>query len=295
MKELLPFVAMVTCFDANEEINYQAVRGQVRRQIAAGNNILFCGTNGDFTSLTHPEKLKLCEAVLDEVKGRVKVFANAGCPSTYETILLARDFARLGVDALAVITPYFIQCTQDGLYAHFSRVADSAGKPVYLYDIPARTQNHIEPDTAARLADHPNIHGIKDSGGSQKSLDEYLAVAKGRNDFDVFTGPDSLIHYGLTQGARGCISGLGNVMPGVVNAICKEYEKGNAAASLAKQETFTALRTDLYALGYAPAMVKRSLYLLDASVGASRQPALVATPELDAKIRDILEKHTITG
>lgn len=295
MKELLPFVAMVTCFNEKEEIDYVAVRRQVRRQMDAGNNILFCGTNGDFTSLTFAEKLKLCAEVMDEVQGKVKVFANAGCPSTYETILLGKEFAALGVDALAVITPYFIDCTQDGLYGHFSRVADSLDKPIYLYDIPARTQNHIEPETAARLADHPNIHGIKDSGGSQKSLDEYLAVARGRDDFAVFTGPDSLIHYGLTQGAQGCISGLGNVMPHVVNAICKEYEKGDVAASAAQQAIFTAFRTDLYGLGYAPAMVKRSLYLMDASVGASRQPALLPTPELDARIMALLKKHNIVN
>jgi 4-hydroxy-tetrahydrodipicolinate synthase len=293
MKELLPFVAMVTCFNEKEEINYAAVRRQVRRQVDAGNNILCCGTNGDFTSLTFPEKLKLCEEVLDEVKGKVKVFANAGCPSTYESILLGKEFVSLGVDALAVIVPYFIECTQDGLYDHFSRIADALQKPVYLYDIPARTRNHIEPETAAKLADHPNIHGIKDSGGGRKSLDEYLATARGRDDFIVFTGPDSLIHYGLTQGAGGCISGLGNVMPHVVNAICKEYEKGNVPASKARQEIFTALRTDLYALGYAPAMVKRSLYLMDSSVGASRRPALLPTPELDAKIRALLIKHKI--
>ena len=295
MKELLPFVAMVTCFNEKEEIDYVAVRRQVRRQMDAGNNILFCGTNGDFTSLTFAEKLKLCAEVMDEVQGKVKVFANAGCPSTYETILLGKEFAALGVDALAVITPYFIDCTQDGLYGHFSRVADSLDKPIYLYDIPARTQNHIEPETAARLADHPNIHGIKDSGGSQKSLDEYLAVARGRDDFAVFTGPDSLIHYGLTQGAQGCISGLGNVMPHVVNAICKEYEKGDVAASAAQQAIFTAFRTDLYGLGYAPAMVKRSLYLMDASVGASRQQALLPTPELDARIMALLKKHNIVN
>lgn len=295
MKELLPFVALVTCFNEQEEIDYAAVRLQVRRQIEAGNNLLVNGTNGDFTSLTFPEKVKLCAEVLDEVQGKVKVFANAGCPSTYETILLGKEFASLGVDALAIITPYFIGCTQDGLFGHFSRVADALQKPTYLYDIPARTQNHIEPETAAKLADHPNIHGIKDSGGTQKTLDEYLAIARGRDDFDVFTGPDSLIHYGLTQGAKGCISGLGNVMPHVVNGICKEFEKGNIAASVAHQDVFTAFRTDLYALGYAPAMVKRSLFLMDKSVGASRQPALIPTPELDAKIKALLIKHNIIG
>ncbi|MBE0531793.1 MAG: dihydrodipicolinate synthase family protein [Rhodospirillales bacterium] len=294
MKERLPFVALITCFDDRENINYAAVRKQVRRQVAAGNNILCCGTNGDFTSLTFEEKVRLCGEVVDEAAGKVKVFVNAGTPSTFETILLGKEMMKLGVDAVAVITPYFIGCTQEGLFTHFSRVADALLRPVYLYDIPARTQNHIEPETAAKLADHPNILGIKDSGGTKETIDAYLDIANGRDDFDVFSGPDSLIHYALSKGAKGCISGLGNVMPAPLNAICKEFEKGNLVASEHQQELFTNLRVDLYALGYAPAMVKRALYLMDGSVGASRQPALLSNPELDGKIRGILEKYAIS-
>jgi 4-hydroxy-tetrahydrodipicolinate synthase len=293
MNERMPFVALVTCFDSDEVVDYAAVRRQVRRQVAAGNNILACGTNGDFTSLTFDEKVRLCSEIVEEAAGKVKVFANIGLPSTYETLLLGRAVAKTGVDAFAVITPYFIGCTQDGLVTHFTRIADALPRPIYLYDIPARTQNHIEPATAARLADHKNIHGIKDSGGGKESLDEYLAIAAGRNDFAVFSGPDSLVYYALSKGAKGCISGLANVMPKVANAICSNFASGDLAAAQAAQERFTALRVDLYALGYAPAMVKRALYLMDASVGASRQPALISTPELDAKIRAILAKHNI--
>jgi 4-hydroxy-tetrahydrodipicolinate synthase len=293
MNERFPFVALVTCFDGDEAIDYAAVRRQVRRQVAAGNNILACGTNGDFTSLTFEEKVRLCAEVVEEAAGRVKVFANIGLPSTYETLLLGRAVAKTGVDAFAVITPYFIGCTQDGLYTHFTRIADALPRPIYLYDIPARTQNHIEPATAIRLADHKNIHGIKDSGGGKESLDAYLAIAAGRNDFDVFSGPDSLVYYALSKGAKGCISGLANVMPKVASEICAKFAAGDLAGAQAAQERFTALRVDLYALGYAPAMVKRALYLMDASVGASRQPALISTPELDAKIRAILAKHGI--
>ncbi len=293
MKKSLPFVAIVTCFDDQEALDYAAVRKQVRRQVAAGNNILVCGTNGDFTSLTHPEKVRVCAEVLEEVNGKVKVFANVGTPSTYETILLGKEIAGLGVDGVAVITPYFIGCTQEGLFAHYSRVADSLETPVYLYDIPARTQNHIEPATARRLAEHPNIHGIKDSGGGQESLDAYLEIANSREDFDVFSGPDSLIHYALSQGARGCISGLGNVMPATLNAICAAFDEGNVEEAEKQQDLFTQLRVDLYALGYPPAMVKRALYLMDNSVGASRQPALLSTPELDEKISGIIEKFAI--
>lgn len=144
MKEVLPFVALVTCFDDDEAIDYTAVRKQVRRQVQAGNNLLVCGTNGDFTSLTFQEKVRICAEVVEEVGGKVKVFANAGTPSTYETVLLGKELVSVGVDALAVITPYFIGCTQKGLFTHISKVANSVDKPIYLYDIPARTQNHIE-------------------------------------------------------------------------------------------------------------------------------------------------------
>jgi len=294
MSEKLPFVALVTCFDDNEAIDYAAIRKQVRRQVNAGNNLLVCGTNGDFTALTFQEKVRVCAEVVEEANGQVKVFANCGTPSTYETIMLGKELVTIGVDALAVITPYFISCTQEGLINHFSKVADSVDRPTYLYDIPARTQNHIETETAAKLADHPNILGIKDSGGSKETIDAYLSVANGRDDFDVLSGPDSLVYYALSNGAKGCISGLGNVMPATVNAICKEFEKGNLAEAQAQQEVFTQLRVDLYGLGYPPAMVKRALYLLDSSVGASRQPALLSTPELDEKIRAILVKHNIT-
>jgi len=293
MKQALPFVAIVTCFDDQESIDYTAIRKQVRRQVNAGNNLLVCGTNGDFTSLTHAEKVRVCAEVLEEVNDKVKVFANVGTPSTYETVLLGKEIVGLGVDGVAVITPYFIGCTQEGLFAHYTRVADSLEKPVYLYDIPARTQNHIEPATASRLAEHPNIHGIKDSGGGQESLDAYLEIANQRDDFDVFSGPDSLIYYALSKGARGCISGLGNVMPATLNAICTAFDAGDMEEAKRQQDLFTQLRIDLYALGYPPAMVKRALYLMDNSVGASRQPALLSTPELDAKISSILEKFAI--
>ena len=95
-------------------------------------------------------------------------------PATFETVLLAREFEKIGVDGIAVITPFFIACTQDGLIRHFSTVADAVSTPVYLYDIPARTQNHIEPETARTLAAHGNIAGIKDSGGAQDTLEAYL-------------------------------------------------------------------------------------------------------------------------
>ncbi len=287
------FVALVTCFNDDETINYEATRAQVRRQVDAGNNIMCAGTNGDFSALTFEEKVRLTEEVADEVAGRVKVIVNAGMPATFETLKLAREFDRIGVDGIAVITPFFIACTQDGLIRHFSTIADAVETPVYLYDIPARTQNHIEPETARTLSRHGNIAGIKDSGGAKETLEAYLAVAKDVDGFEVYSGPDHLVLWALQNGAAGCISGLGNAMPTVLAGILNAFNAGDIAEAERQQAIYSAFRTDLYALGFAPAMVKRSLYLQDASVGASRQPALLPNSAQDAQIEDILRRYEL--
>lgn len=284
------YVALVTCFNEDETINFEATRKQVRRQIEAGNNIMCAGTNGDFSALTYDEKIQLCDEVVDEVNGRASVIVNAGMPATFETIKLAREFDRIGVDGIAVITPFFIACTQDGLIRHFSTVADAVETPIYLYDIPARTQNHIEPETARKLSAHGNIAGIKDSGGAQETLEAYLEIAREVDGFEVYSGPDHLVLWALENGAAGCISGLGNALPDILAGIINGYNSGNMEEARRNQEIYTNFRTDLYALGFAPAMVKRALYLNDNSVGASRQPALLPDDEQDAKIREVLKK-----
>ena len=289
------FVALVTCFNDDETINYAATRAQVRRQVAAGNNVMCAGTNGDFTALTFEEKVRLCGEVVDEVGGKARVIVNAGMPATFETILLAREFAGIGVEGIAVITPFFIACTQDGLIRHFSAVADAVTTPVYLYDIPARTQNHIEPGTAKALAAHGNIAGIKDSGGAQDTLEDYLRVSREVPGFTVYSGPDHLVHWAFRNGAKGCISGLGNVMPETLAAIVAAFNAGDEAGAAKAQEAFGAFRKDLYGLGYPPALVKRALYLMDPSVGASRQPALLPDPEQDARIAALLVKHGLVA
>ena len=277
-------VALVTCFNEDETVNYEATRAQVRRQVAAGNDLMVCGTNGDFTALTHDEKIRLIEEVMDEVAGRVKVIANIGCPATFETLQLATEVDNLGLHGIAVITPYFIACTQDGLIRHFTTIADAVKTPVYLYDIPARTQNHIEPEACKVLARHPNIAGIKDSGGSTETVLEYLAVAEEVGDFEVYCAPDHLVLWGLEQGCAGVVSGLGNVAPDLLARIISGFNADDREAAKTAQENFTGLRKDLYALGFPPALVKRALYLNDASVGMSRQPALLPDAGQDAKI-----------
>ncbi|PMC11816.1 dihydrodipicolinate synthase family protein, partial [Klebsiella aerogenes] len=167
--------AIVTPFTASGELNLTALRQQVERQLAAGNGIFCGGTNGEFFVLNEAE------------------------------------IAKSGVDAVSVITPWFVPLKQDELVSHYTAIADALSVPVFLYNIPARTGNTIEPQTARQLAAHGNIIGIKDSAGSYESLKGFLDAVKDIDGFNVLNGPDSLIHQGFVDGCSACISGLANV------------------------------------------------------------------------------------
>lgn len=285
-----PFVAIVTPFDKDEWIDAAALRRQVARQAVAGNGVFCAGTNGEFYALSFDEKRRAAELCVEAANGRVPVLAHIGEISTLQTIALGREIARLGVKAVSAITPSFIACSQEELIGYYRRVADALTVPLYLYNIPARTGNTLTPDSARILADHPNIVGIKDSAGSQESLDGFLAVARERDGFDVMVGPDSLILHGLRQGAAGCVSGLGNVAPLTLNRIWTAFQAGDDAAADAAQAHFGQLRKDLYALGFPPSMVKRALCHAMPEVGHSRGPVLIAD-EADRAIAALAARY----
>jgi len=285
-----PFVAIVTPFDDHEDINEAALRRQVDRQAKAGNGVFCAGTNGEFYALSFEEKVRVAEICVAEAASRIPVLAHIGEISTHQTIALGRIIETLDIKAMSAITPSFIACSQAELINHYRRVADALSKPVYLYNIPARTGNTIQPETARILADHPNIIGIKDSAGSQESLDGFLAIARERQDFDVLVGPDSLVLHGLQNGAAGCISGLGNISPVTLNAIHSSFVAGDAAAAASHQDRYSALRKELYVHGFPPAMVKRGLRLAMPDVGASRAPLLISD-EVDETLRKISRRY----
>ena len=185
-------------------------------------------------------------------------------------IRLGKQIEKLGVDAVSVITPYFVPLKQNELITHYTAIADALSVPVFLYNIPARTGNTLEPQTVRVLAEHPNIIGIKDSAGSYESLSGFLNAVKDIDNFDVLNGPDSLIHQGFVDGCSACISGLANVAPKEINAIWSHFQKGDIEGSRLAQESVTGLRTDLYKVAFSPAAVKKALQILGQDVGESR-------------------------
>ncbi|HBS5888864.1 TPA: dihydrodipicolinate synthase family protein [Klebsiella aerogenes] len=282
--------AIVTPFTASGELNLTALRQQVERQLAAGNGIFCGGTNGEFFVLNEAEKIAVAETCVEAVAGRAPVVAHIGEVSTRETIRLGQQIAKSGVDAVSVITPWFVPLKQDELVSHYTAIADALSVPVFLYNIPARTGNTIEPQTARKLAAHGNIIGIKDSAGSYESLKGFLDAVKDIDGFNVLNGPDSLIHQGFVDGCSACISGLANVAPREINAIWSTFQAGDIEASRLAQENVTGLRTDLYKVAFSPAAVKKALQLMGHEVGDSRYAVQFSASQLQ-QIRGIIAQY----
>ncbi|QHM69827.1 dihydrodipicolinate synthase family protein [Mixta intestinalis] len=282
--------AIVTTFDAQGAFNPDAQRQQVRRQLDAGNGIFCGGTNGEFFVLNEREKLLVTETCVDETAGRAPVVAHIGEISTRETIRLGQQVARLGVDAVSAITPWFVPLKQEELIRHYQQVADALEVPLFLYNIPARTGNTLQPETVRTLAAHPNIIGIKDSAGSYESLSGFLQAAEGLDNFNVLNGPDSLIHRGFVEGCSACISGLANVAPREINAIWRHFNAGELDASRQAQENVTGLRTDLYSVAFSPAAVKKAVALLGHDVGESRYAVQFSAAD-EQRIRQIVKQY----
>lgn len=282
--------AIVTPFDAAGAVCPDRLRRQVRRQMQFGNGIFCNGTNGEFFVLNTEEKLRVTQTCVDEAAGKVPVVAHIGENSTATTIRLGQDVAAMGVAAVSVITPSFVPLRQHELIYHYTAIADAVPVPVFLYNIPARTGNTIEPATAAALARHPNIVGIKDSAGSYESLKGFLDAVRDIPDFDVLSGPDHLAHQGFLEGCSACISGLANVCPEGVSLIWRHFRDGDLGKSKAAQDFISGLRKDLYAVCFAPAAVKKATALLGEDVGDSRYPILFSEQDL-ATIREVVAKY----
>ncbi|WP_278496649.1 dihydrodipicolinate synthase family protein [Pantoea vagans] len=282
--------AIVTTFDREGAFEPMKQREQVRRQINAGNGIFSGGTNGEFFVLNEQEKMAVTTTCVDEVNGRAPVVAHIGEISTHETIRLGKQIARLGVDAVSAITPWFVPLKQQELIDHYQRVADALTVPLFLYNIPARTGNTLQPETVRTLAAHPNIIGIKDSAGSYESLSGFLQATADCEGFDVLNGPDSLIHQGFVDGCSASISGLANVAPEAINAIWARFSAGDIAGSHQAQENVTGLRTALYSIGFSPAAVKKAVSLQGFEVGESRYAVQFSADE-QQQIRQIVNHY----
>lgn len=286
---------IITPMNPDESVCVEELRNQVRRQIKAGVQGIFCfGTNGEGYILERWEKEKILESVVEETAGRIPVYAGTGCISTKETIDFSKRAQELGADVLSVITPYFAAATQEELAEHYIAVADAAEIPVILYNIPARTGHNLAPDTVRQLAEHPNIVGVKDSSGNFDQMLQYIEAGKGQK-FCVLSGNDSLILWNLLAGGTGGIAGCANVFPERMTAIYEAFSAGELARARELQESVRVFR-DCFKYGNPNTVVKAAVEMLGFPVGKCRKPFAGVSEETEKKIREALEKlGSITG
>lgn len=282
---IIPPVA--TPMQANEDLDLPRLREVLDSLIGAGvHGVFVLGTNSEFYALDEREKQEVIATAVAHVRGRVPVFAGTGAETTREVVRLTRMAEHEGADGVSVITPYFIAPNQQEIYDHYRRVAEATKLPILLYNNPSTCGGlKIDVDTVARLAEIPNILGIKDSSGDLQNTADYLRVVPDR--FAVMQGRDTLIYPALALGVRGAVPATANIAPELCIAIYETFRRGDHAASLAAQRKLHPVRVSL-TLGTAPGGVKAALAMLGRSIGPSRAPIAPLSPEKRQKMRAAL-------
>ncbi len=206
------YTALVTPFLDDGSVDEPALRQLVDRQISEGvQGLVPMGTTGESPTLSHDEHVEVVRLVIEQCKGRVPVIAGAGSNSTKEAVGLSRKVRDLGATALLHVAPYYNKPTQEGLYLHYSRIADDVDLPCIVYNIPGRTGRNIENDTMLRLARHPNIVAVKDATGD---LDQTMdLIARKPDSFVVLSGDDNKSLPLIALGGKGVISVVSNLIP----------------------------------------------------------------------------------
>ena len=264
-------VPILTPMHEDESVNEQELRNQIDRLIEAGVHGIFpFGTNGEGYILSDKEKEQVLAVCIDQVKGRVPVYAGTGCISTRDTIRMSRMAQDMGADVLSVITPSFAAASQDELYAHYKAVAEAVELPILLYNIPARTGNALAPATVEKLAKIPNIVGVKDSSGNFDNILQYIERTRDQG-FTVLSGNDSLILWTLMAGGKGGIAGCANVFPRNMVAIYENWLKGDITAARKAQDAIRPFR-NCFRFGNPNTIVKAATAMLGYPVGKCRAP-----------------------
>lgn len=252
-------VAIVTPF-INGQVDEAGLRQLIEFQIAGGTaGIIPCGTTGESATLSHTEHERVVAIAVEQVNKRVPVIAGTGSNNTEEAIRLTRHAKQVGADGALMISPYYNKPTQEGLYQHYKKVATSVDIPIVLYNIPGRTAVNMEVATIARLAEIPNIVGVKEASGSMKQITDI--IARCGSDFDVVSGEDFLTYPLMCVGGKGVISVTSNILPADMAKLCNLCLQGNFAEA---QKLYYRLLPVCHALFYEtnPAPVKAALAMM---------------------------------
>jgi 4-hydroxy-tetrahydrodipicolinate synthase len=238
-------IALATPFDGNNRVDYSSLKRLIDFHVEQGSDALvIAGTTGEAATLTRSEHIELIGRAVEIADGHLPVIAGTGSNSTAQTVELSCAVANSGIDAYLIVVPYYNKPLQEGMYRHFTAVADAVEKPVMMYNVPGRTVADMLPETVARLARHENIFGIKEATGD---IDRLRAIQDlVADDFMFYSGDDFTLLPFIEQGGNGVVTVSGNVAAAQVASLCRLALEGRTEEAKVLDESLQALNEMLF-------------------------------------------------
>ena len=286
-------IALATPFDADNRIDYQALEKLIEFHVSEGSNgLVIAGTTGESATLDKSEHVELIGSAVDIVKGRLPVIAGTGSNSTAQTIKLSKEVGGYDIDAYLLVAPYYNKPMQEGIYQHFSTIADAVDKPVMLYNVPGRTVTDILPETVARLAAHPNIFGIKEATGDIDRLNQIRERVS--DDFMLYSGDDFTALSFIENGGHGVVTVSGNVAPRLMADMCRAASAGESGKAKELDEKLQPLNKALF-VESNPIPLKWTLAEMGLISAAIRLPLTAYAEEHHANMRQAMAHAGISS
>ena len=280
-------VAIVTPFDDNNNINFAELGRLIDFQIANSTDaIIITGTTGESATMNDDEHKQAIKFAVEHTNKKIPVVAGTGSNDTAYAIQLSQYAEKVGADALLLVTPYYNKCTQQGLIAHYKKIAESVSLPIILYNVPSRTGVNILPETYAELSKVPNIVAAKEANGDLSAILKTVSLCG--DNLAIYSGNDDQIVPILSLGGKGVISVLANVAPKITHDICQLYFDGEVEESAKLQIKYCNLINALFC-EVNPIPVKTALNLLGWNVGKLRSPLSEMQPNNLQKLKNALE------
>ena len=280
--------AIITPF-TDAGVNYEVFGQLIEFQIANGTDaIVFLGTTGEPSTMSFEEEHVLMDYVVKKVNHRAKVIVGCGSNNTADAVMTAKAAERFGADGLLAVTPYYNKCTQNGLVAYYKAICEAVSIPVIAYNVPGRTGVEIQPTTMAKIAEIPNIAGIKDAGGNMSKTMETLRLV--RDKCDVYSGEDALNFPILAVGGAGVISVLSNIAPKAVKDLCTYIQKGDYASATKLNDKLLPLAAACF-VEVNPIPVKEAMNLLGFNAGTPRAPLTQIEPQNREKLIKAMQEY----
>jgi len=284
------FVAVVTPFK-NNRVDVEKLKELVEFHIKKGTSgIVPCGTTGESPTLSHEEHRLVIETVVKTVNGRIKVIAGTGSNNTNEAIELTRFAKKVGADGCLVITPYYNKPTQNGLYLHFKKIAETVDIPIVMYNVPGRTGTNMISSTAAKLSKIKNIIGLKEASGNITQISQIVRECV--EEFDVLSGDDAMTFPILAVGGKGVISVAANIAPAEVAGLVEAFNKGDINKSRKMHlKMFPLFEAMFYETNPIP--VKTSMNLMGMISDDIRLPLCKMSEENLKKLKTTLKEYKL--